>query len=468
VRLLDTRPSAALQAGQPRTLNVTKRRDGSPSGVPTNASAVILNVTAVAPTRDTVLKVYPGPTAPVVSNVNPARGVTVANLVVVRVDDATDTVRLLSSAGAVHVVVDLAGWFVPGSGDVFHPVTPFRVLDTRSGSPVTAGAPRLLGLAGATSLPFSAKAVALNLTAVRPTADTFVTAYPAVTGSSTPPLGSNLNLLRDQVVPNAAVVATGAGGAIRLANASQSVDLVVDVAGWFGPAGDGWDISWPQCTASGATTSTHPTGGAFAVVGLTHGTFTPNSCLSSEWAWATSLSSEPAAYLNTDADVTNPHWADPGPRAASCSAQQTSSACGYNYGWNLAGSAASAGIPAGTGGGKPMVWLDVEGPYTNGPFWTNDVATNRGVVSGAVARLQALGYRVGIYSDRASSSAPDWKNLFGVGFDFPTVQEWVFRAVSSTAPTVCSATEAFASGPVVMEQISTTQSGQSYDVDHTC
>jgi hypothetical protein len=89
------------------------------------------------------------------------------------------------------------------------------------------------------------------------------------------------------------------------------------------------------------------------------------------------------------------------------------------------------------------------------------------VLVAAMSSLSGAGYRVGIYSDRPSSSSPDWKNIMGV-YSLPTVQNWVFRATSTTAPSVCTPTESFSGGPVVMEQISTTQSGQAYDVDRAC
>lgn len=464
-RLLDTRTAQnPLRAGVPRLLDVQHTATLADSGVPANASAVVMNVTAVKPTITTVLRVYPGDAAPTVSNLNPAKGQVVANLVVVAVQNGS--VNLLSSAGTTDVVVDLAGWFVPGSGDVFHPVDPFRVLDTRQSDRVLAGSPRALVLAGSTSLPWSAKAVALTVTAVTPTTNTFVTVYPYQSEAASPPTASNLNLLAGQVVPNAAVVSAGEGGTVLIANAAQQVDVVVDVAGWFGPPADGADISWPQCTAAGAPTSNHPASASFAVIGLTHGTFTANSCLADEWSWASSLGAPPAAYLNLDANTANAHWADAGPQQATCDANQATSSCGFNYGWNVVGFV-SGTIPTTPDGGRPFVWLDVEGPYSSGPFWTSSVATNRAVLTGAISRLTGLGYRVGIYSDRPSSTSPDWKNIMGV-YSLPTVQDWVFRATSASAASVCTPAESFSGGPVVMEQISTTQSGLSYDVDHSC
>jgi hypothetical protein len=455
LRLLDTRASATpLQAGQSRSLDT---REAS-SGVPADASAVVVNVTVVAPSQTTNVRLYPGSSPPTVSNVNAEKGRVIANLVVVKVQ--AGLVNLLNAAGSAHVLVDLMGWYTPGSGDVFHPLAPYRALDTRTtGGKVSAGAPRALTLGGAGQVPWHASAVALTVTGVAPSANTYVAVYP---DAATAPTVSNINLGRGQVAPNAVFVATGRGGVVRLKNAVQTVDLVVDVSGWFGPAGDGWDISWPQCSSAGATTSSHPTTGAFAVIGVTHGVFEANSCLADEWTWASSLPGAPAVYVNVDANTANSHWREP----AGCSAGQATSACGTAYGQQLAAYAAEM-VPVAPDGGKPYVWLDVEGPYAGGPYWTSSVAANRAVLVAAMSTLSGAGFRVGIYSDRPSSSAPDWKNIMGV-YSVPTAQNWVFRAASVTAPSVCTPSESFSGGPVVMEQISTTQSSQAYDVNHAC
>ena len=44
------------------------------AGVPSGAKAVVVNLTAVAPTQGTFLTVFPGPTRPFVSDLNPAAG----------------------------------------------------------------------------------------------------------------------------------------------------------------------------------------------------------------------------------------------------------------------------------------------------------------------------------------------------------------------------------------------------------
>ncbi|MCW2681968.1 MAG: N-acetylmuramoyl-L-alanine amidase, partial [Frankiales bacterium] len=484
-RLMDTREQGQpLAAGEVRRLQVA----GSAAGAPADATAVVLNVTATAATRQTDVRVWPTRTAapPKVSNLNPPPGRAVAAAVVVGVGDGGD-VSIRSSAGSVQVLVDLAGWYVPTTdGSTFHPVAPTRLLDSRQPTadprfPAgTAGAPAFrlgagqtydLFVAGVRGVPAVATAAVLNVTAVAPTAGTDLRVYP--TGDGSVPRTSNLNAVRGQTVANTVVVQIGRDGKVRLRNAGGQVDLVVDLSAWFGPTGDGWDISWPQCTSAGATSSRLPEDGGFAVVGRTRGApFTVNECFAAQWEWASSLPGEPSVYLNTDA---------PGVRDSEggrvwqevCGTQTPTSTCSTEYGRRLARFALEQGLPTTPSGGRPMVWLDVEGPYANGPYWQTGyagaVGVNRGVVNGAVATLRDAGYRVGIYSDRADSSSPDWSSIMG-DFPVPHLQTWVFRvADGETAAQLCGKDVSPTGGPVMMVQDQPTEGEtQVYDVNHLC
>ena len=466
-RLLDTRRTGgALRAGEVRRLRVV-----GPGGVPAGTSAVVLNVTGVGATARTDVRVYPtrAGAPPVVSNLNPVPGRTTAAAVVVPVG-ADGTVSLRNNAGSVHLVVDLTASYVPGDrASVFHPVAPVRLLDTRGSTPLGQGGTRDLVVAGAGRVPSPGTVVVLNVTATGPTAGSDLRVYPTPLDASVPGT-STLNVVRGQTVANAVLATVGRDGAVRLRNALGAVHVIVDLAGWFGPSGDGWDISWPQCTAAGSSTSRLPVGGAFAVVGLTRGRpFTSNECFAAQWAWAQSLPGEPTVYLNVNA---------PGPRstpdgqqwAAVCGTGEATSACGRAYGAALARYALER-RPRVSGSGRPMVWMDVEGPSANGPFWQTGyagaVAVNRAVLGGAVDTLRAAGHRVGIYSDRGTSSANDWRDIMG-DYRLTQTQNWVFRAPNADAAALCTPANSFSGGPVVMVQVQPEQSGQAYDVDHLC
>ena len=73
-------------------------------------------------------------------------------------------------------------------------------------------------------------AVSLNLTAVGPTAEGYVTVWPC--GSSQPGT-SNVNFVKDQIVPNAVIAPVDLTGKVCVASSVAS-HIIVDVNGWFG------------------------------------------------------------------------------------------------------------------------------------------------------------------------------------------------------------------------------------------
>ena len=120
----------------------------------------------------------------------------------------------------------------------FHPLTPQRLLDTRTGlgAPAAKLGPRgtiSLQATGTGGVPESGvSAVVLNVTVTEPTAGSFLTVSPA---GEARPLASNLNYVAGQTVPNLVVVKVGAGGKVDLYNDSGATHVVADVAGWYGP-----------------------------------------------------------------------------------------------------------------------------------------------------------------------------------------------------------------------------------------
>ncbi|MFE7870160.1 fibronectin type III domain-containing protein [Micromonospora humida] len=240
-RLLDTRAGLGAPAGATRQVTLTVAGRG---GVPATAvAAVALNVTVTAPAGGGFVTAYPGGTArPTASNVNYARGQTVANLVVVPVG-ADGTVVLYSSA-PTHLVADVAGWFStagtasPAAG-LFHGLTPARLVDTRSGLGGTTPGPdgQLdVQVTGAGGVPASGvSAVVLNTTVAGADTAGFVTAYPA---GQPRPTASTLNFVARQVLANRVIVPVGADGRVSFYNRAGSTPLVVDVTGWFSDGSD--------------------------------------------------------------------------------------------------------------------------------------------------------------------------------------------------------------------------------------
>ncbi|MEV4230289.1 S53 family peptidase [Streptomyces bobili] len=110
-RLLDTRYALGTAAAKPvlgGTNLVLSLLDGHTLA---NAKAVVLNVTATAPTANGFLTVWPdGTTLPNASNLNWTKGQTVANLVTVPVVNGKIAFR--PNGGSVHVIADLFGYYL--------------------------------------------------------------------------------------------------------------------------------------------------------------------------------------------------------------------------------------------------------------------------------------------------------------------------------------------------------------------
>ncbi len=234
-RILDTREgplAGPVVGGSAQPLQV--RGQG---GVPSQGvSAVVLNVTAIDPTTAGYLTVYPdGITRPEASNVNFVAGQTVPNLVMVAVPQ-NGLVNIYNSGGATHVAADVVGWYDDESAPAasrLQPVVPARLLDSRlTGGAITPGESRSLTVTGAGGLPSSGvDAVLVNVTAISPTAASYLTVYPDGAGV---PDTSNLNLAPRRTKPNLVLVKVGGNGVIRLYNAAGYTHVAVDVVGWHG------------------------------------------------------------------------------------------------------------------------------------------------------------------------------------------------------------------------------------------
>jgi hypothetical protein len=125
---------------------------------------------------------------------------------------------------------------VSGVGGVFVPDSE-RLLDTRTGVgtyPQRMGPGDVISLqmAGVSIPPSGVTAVQLNLTAVSPTSATYLTAYP---DGGHRPVASSLNVAAGGLLSNVVTVPVGADGRVDFYNHAGSLDLVVDLIGYFTP-----------------------------------------------------------------------------------------------------------------------------------------------------------------------------------------------------------------------------------------
>jgi hypothetical protein len=206
--------------------------------IPSGITGVAMNVTITNATGGGYLAVYPNETAsgtavktPNVSNINFGAGQTMPNTVMIPVgkDGIVDFFNGAIS-GSTDVIADIAGYYTSGTGgDVYHPLGPVRVVDTRIGEGESSTAP--IGAKGTLNLtlPSAYKAVIANLTVTAPQVGGYLNAYPLGTAT---PNSSNVNFGAGETIPNSAIVQSDSGVTFYN-NATGTVQLVVDLSGYF-------------------------------------------------------------------------------------------------------------------------------------------------------------------------------------------------------------------------------------------
>jgi hypothetical protein len=234
-RILDSRTAvgdwgAALAAGSPKSLVVRGR-----GGVPLGATAVAANLTVTEATANSFVSVSPDG-APAGSSINFARGETIANMITLPIG-VDGSIQVANAIGAVDVIVDVVGYYQPGTGLRFHPTVPTRVLDDRVGvgatGPWAQGQTRTvpIPIAGGVGEPpvVDPAAVVLNLTATNGTKGSYVSVVPP---DADPALSSTLNFGAGQTIAHGSLSASTAH-AVKIFNNTGSVDLVADLQGYF-------------------------------------------------------------------------------------------------------------------------------------------------------------------------------------------------------------------------------------------
>ena len=270
-RLLETRVGDGLSTVDGNFNGIGMRAESSVlelgvsgrAGVPNRAVSVALNVTVTNPIKAGFVTVYPCGTRPNAAQLNHAAGATLS----------TSVVAKLSSRGSVCIftlsdtdlIVDVNGFYPEGTS--FTATAPARVLETRVGDGLSTadgqfnaigvragGSVTQLTVGGRVSVPASARAVVLSVTATGSTAAGFVTLFPC---GGPIPTAATVNFVPGATVTNAAIVQTGPGGTVCFYT-NTDIDLIVDVHGYH-PSGAAF-ASLPPArlldTRSGAGLST--------------------------------------------------------------------------------------------------------------------------------------------------------------------------------------------------------------------
>ncbi|MBO0867838.1 MAG: choice-of-anchor D domain-containing protein [Micromonosporaceae bacterium] len=209
--------------------------------------AFAVNITAVAPTNSGYLTAWNGlDNPPLASTLNYVKGATVANMAIVPaapcgiIPECSGMPSIAvynGSPGSTHILIDVFGIYDDSGSSLtgglrFHPLNPTRIADTRTGqgagtlsANTTAAVTAPSTVAGANTV-----GLGLNVTAVKPTANTYLTLWAA---GGTRPVVSNLDPATGQTVANTAFSLLSPQNAFDIYNWHGSINVAVDVAGTF-------------------------------------------------------------------------------------------------------------------------------------------------------------------------------------------------------------------------------------------
>lgn len=220
-----------LTAGTTLELDVAGR-----GGVDDDAESVLVNVTAVRPSARLFVTVFPcGQAMPTAASLNAEANVNVTNLALAKVGD--DGGVCVFSSGDTDLIVDVSAYVPAGGGVVAQ--TPERLVETRTTPDGTvddreqaigrfgADTERTFVLAGRGSVPDNAGGVVLNVAAVNPDTNGFITLHPC----DERPAASNVNFAAGTVVSNGAFVALSSDGEVCVYS-SAGTDIAIDVVGF--------------------------------------------------------------------------------------------------------------------------------------------------------------------------------------------------------------------------------------------
>ncbi len=233
--------SGALGPSGEKVVNVT-----SGAGIPSGATAVVLNVTVTDTTASSFLDVWPDLQSPPLASVlNWVPGETIPNRVMVPIS-AAGNIDVANDLGSTDVVIDVDGYFSPSAagGSGYFPLNPERTCDTRPSGPGVAANACDPPEGGGTvppeegfslnypSLPAGITAFVTNTTVTDTASDGFLVVFPDDDANT--PLASDLNWTPNETIANLTIADLGSTATFDVGNGSSgSTDIIIDVDGAY-------------------------------------------------------------------------------------------------------------------------------------------------------------------------------------------------------------------------------------------
>lgn len=253
IRLLETRtgqPTGCFMPGTPLAANSETAQQGTTTcdgvTVPATAKALVGNATTVFPAANGFVTLYPADAAsrPLAASGNYRSGTVLNSPFTVGLSPSGQF--KIYTVAQTNLVIDVLGYYsadaqdVNGIGLLFTPLTPARLVDTRTGqaacfmpnAPLTGGVESLQGASGVCTIANTAQAIVGNATTVQPTANGFLTFWPSDAASR--PLAATSNFQSGRNFNRYYTVGLGVDGAFKM-YAAATTNLVIDVSGYFAP-----------------------------------------------------------------------------------------------------------------------------------------------------------------------------------------------------------------------------------------
>ena len=244
-RALDTRNGTGLSGDfltdVHRTLPVAGLVPGL--GIPDGATAITGNLAIVSPSKAGYAAVTKDPTdTPTTATINFPAGAIRANGVFAPLDadGAISIVYKASPGGHTDMVLDITGYFEPGTGGLrFVPLNPSRIMDSRSSvlsgitGSFTSSVPKTLAVQGHWGVPVDAEAVTGNLSVTAQTGAGYVSATPDPTPT---PTTATINFPLGDTIGNGIVAPLNGSGEtsfVYKSGSGKKVHLILDLSGYF-------------------------------------------------------------------------------------------------------------------------------------------------------------------------------------------------------------------------------------------
>jgi hypothetical protein len=209
-------------------------------GVAVDAEAVVLNITTESSFEESFIVMWPvGVTHPPTSIMRTEEDVTKTTTVIMPVGP-TGAISIYTQVGSTDMTIEALGYFSNDHG--FYTTDQVRLLDTRFDSPTVdsqfegtgkyiAAETRNLSVLGRGGVPSTGvSSVVLNVTAYDASVDTSVKVWAA---GNAKPANADLYASTNTTNSTMCIVPIGASGQVSLENLVGTVDITVDVHGYF-------------------------------------------------------------------------------------------------------------------------------------------------------------------------------------------------------------------------------------------